>query len=1362
MSKLTKRITAMLLSGMLIIGSVPGSVLAASTDVDPGWTSEIAQEVYDKETSEAPASDGEMAESEDTSEEPASAGETAQAEEASEAPADARKTAEESLTEDAEEAQYYTVILDANGGCFENEWDDVLGETVESTKVLNKNVPIGEAVDTFPVSDQENSVVTFLGWSLERDGEIVSQEFVPVENCILYAVWSVEKYSDVNDEELESSTEDVTVEDANNQDAGSPLTEDQNAEFADESADQTEESETEEALQEQFEEEYVQQEEAADEEPIQEVVTHVIENNPEEDVEKSGHSGADSNKETEPKTLSQESEQKKEAEEESVSSPSMTNAEDVTTSIIPDDAEEYNGNYYYIFDDALTWKEAKSACETRGGHLVTITNEEENDFIIDLIKGHDVQGKYHFWAGGTDEGHEGTWTWITGEQWQYTCWEPDQPNNADGNSSGGQDYLEIWHIPGYSSVLWNDEPDDGYSDHSPEAPYYLSLPYYSYICEWEGNTKITLEDKYVLYENKPQDVPISADVHSENFAPNAMNMQWSFGAHSGTSVQPGSLSVVGGPTDFIASYLSTYTGAGDYEIKTTLYNNENMEKKLAEASAVLHILDLHAVETPYVTDNVRKIAVTWREVEDAEEYELSFTRVRTDEMGHSSTYNFDPVITSETQYMLNTAGVLPEDVFKVVIVPIAHELRGASATIDDIYVMDDLESCVNELNMAMDDFLTTMKDEAESQKGSESPEEIKEQNISSIASGAKSSKMLTTVLGTTDVELDAIYQGYSRFIIDHFTEYVKMEKINLNDNWTQIENAFIEYVQNNLSHEEETYEINGYNVKVETINYGDAITGTIVLNKDGLPKQSVYISSTTESVQQLMTKFSENMQEVMEVAVYDALTSVVDEIGNKTGIKDWTESKAKSAFNKVLTALRNKGFGNILDNIQKMCNVYKAANSVLDVLKADSVADANKKAKSCYETLNKIEITTATAEYGTMTAPIKKAFDNVIDKKKALEKALQYMYGGSGDSGWDSDGGIGGNVSGVDDPASEEYKAAHDITNARVTSLTAKTYNGKAITQTPMVKIGSTILTLNSDYTVSYKNNTNVGIATVIITGRGTYTGTKTATFKINKASQSITAKAAATSIAVGKTTTVSITGAKGTESFKSSDTTIATVDSKTGKVTAKKVGTVKITATSAATANYNAASKTVTIKVVPAATASLAAANQVKGIKLTWKKVTGANGYKVYRGSTLLKNITSGSTVTFADTKANTNGTKYTYKVVAKATTGDSTLSKSRVIYRVSRPDISSATNSASKKMTVKWGKNTKANGYQIQYSTDKTFKSGNKAVSITSASTVSRVIGSLTKGKTYYVRIRTYKTVGSAKYWSIWSAARSVKISK
>ena len=264
----------------------------------------------------------------------------------------------------------------------------------------------------------------------------------------------------------------------------------------------------------------------------------------------------------------------------------------------------------------------------------------------------------------------------------------------------------------------------------------------------------------------------------------------------------------------------------------------------------------------------------------------------------------------------------------------------------------------------------------------------------------------------------------------------------------------------------------------------------------------------------------------------------------------------------------------------------------------------------------------------------------------------------------------------------------------------------------------------------------------------------------INKAAQSVTAKAGAASVAVGKTTKITVTGASGTKSFKSANTAIATVNS-SGLITAKKVGTVKITVTSAATENYKAQAVTVTIKVVPAAASSVSAVNQATGIKVSWSGVAGASGFYVYRNGTLIKKITSGSTRAYVDAKANTNGTKYVYKVVAKAATGVSTLSKSLATYRVARPAITSLMNTASKKMTVKWGKNAKASGYQIQYSLKSNF-AGAKTVTAAKAATVSKVIGSLTKGKTYYVRIRTYKTVGKTKYYSLWSVAKKVEISK
>lgn len=61
------------------------------------------------------------------------------------------------------------------------------------------------------------------------------------------------------------------------------------------------------------------------------------------------------------------------------------------------------------------------------------------------------------------------------------------------------------------------------------------------------------------------------------------------------------------------------------------------------------------------------------------------------------------------------------------------------------------------------------------------------------------------------------------------------------------------------------------------------------------------------------------------------------------------------------------------------------------------------------------------------------------------------------------------------------------------------TFDGSDKTPTVTVKEGSSTLAVNTDYTVSYSNNRNVGTATVTVTGKGHYAGTKTATFAITK-----------------------------------------------------------------------------------------------------------------------------------------------------------------------------------------------------------------------------------------------------------------------
>ena len=84
----------------------------------------------------------------------------------------------------------------------------------------------------------------------------------------------------------------------------------------------------------------------------------------------------------------------------------------------------------------------------------------------------------------------------------------------------------------------------------------------------------------------------------------------------------------------------------------------------------------------------------------------------------------------------------------------------------------------------------------------------------------------------------------------------------------------------------------------------------------------------------------------------------------------------------------------------------------------------------------------------------------------------------------------------------------------------------------------------------------------------------------------------------------------------------------------------------------------------------------------------------------------------------------------------------------------------SAKKKgFEAKWKKqSTQTKGYQIQYFTDSKFKSGNKTVTVNKNSTTKKTISKLKAKKKYYVRIRTYKTVGKQKYYSDWS--KSVKV--
>lgn len=78
---------------------------------------------------------------------------------------------------------------------------------------------------------------------------------------------------------------------------------------------------------------------------------------------------------------------------------------------------------------------------------------------------------------------------------------------------------------------------------------------------------------------------------------------------------------------------------------------------------------------------------------------------------------------------------------------------------------------------------------------------------------------------------------------------------------------------------------------------------------------------------------------------------------------------------------------------------------------------------------------------------------------------------------------------------------------------------------------------------------------------------------------------------------------------------------------------------------------------------------------------------------------------------------------------------------------------------LTVKWQKGAGGVSYELQYSLKKAFTS-RKVLTISKNATVKQVIKGLKSGKTYYVRIRAFKTVGGKKYVSDWSNVLSKKV--
>lgn len=137
----------------------------------------------------------------------------------------------------------------------------------------------------------------------------------------------------------------------------------------------------------------------------------------------------------------------------------------------------YNGKLYKVFNVSMDWNKAWIYCKTNGGNLLIIESEEEQNFIVNLMKKKGTKNSY--WIGAGRDGDK--IRWVNGTDMEYTHWGKDQPDNYLGRES----VVMIYRNPNpmvkdSRPGDWNDARFDGECNNEP----FFGIKNIGFICEW--------------------------------------------------------------------------------------------------------------------------------------------------------------------------------------------------------------------------------------------------------------------------------------------------------------------------------------------------------------------------------------------------------------------------------------------------------------------------------------------------------------------------------------------------------------------------------------------------------------------------------------------------------------------------------------------------------------------------------------------------------------------------------------------------------------------------------------------------------------------------------------------------------------
>ena len=347
----------------------------------------------------------------------------------------------------------------------------------------------------------------------------------------------------------------------------------------------------------------------------------------------------------------------------------------------------------------------------------------------------------------------------------------------------------------------------------------------------------------------------------------------------------------------------------------------------------------------------------------------------------------------------------------------------------------------------------------------------------------------------------------------------------------------------------------------------------------------------------------------------------------------------------------------------------------------------------------------------------------------------------------------------------------------KISNIPNQIYQGYDVSPSVTVTNGGTVLTEGTDYTVSYQNNSGIGTATVNVFGAGIYDGyinlTKTFNIVPDTVKNMQISKAGTNTVDLSWSP---VSGADGytVQIFKNGKwVSVGNFVGTSAQISGLLPGSVNYVHIAAYASsngktyigNYNTSVK---IETTVGAINPRVSAYANNFVTLTWDKQTAANGYEVFKYDAsskkyvLYKNITNPNTNTCKVTGLASNR-KYDFKVRAyQIDDSEKTYAPFGAVVSqytsITNPKLNSAKSTSKKKIKASWSKVGGASGYQVMWSTYKNFSKNYKTKSV-KAKYSSKTVTTAQSKKTYYVRVRAYKTINGKKVYSQWSSTKKVK---